>query len=243
MDLAEAKTAPGVLAVITADNAGKLAKGDYNTAKLLGGPEIEHYHQAVALVVAETFEQARAAAALVRIDYQRGEGKYDLHAEQAAAKKPSAEGFGGPPDTAFGDFESGYAKSDVKFDQSYTTPDHSHAMMEPHATIASWQGDELTVWTANQMIDWSRGDLAKTLGIPKEKVRLDSPYIGGGFGGKLFVRADAVLAAIGAKAVKRPVKVALQRPLIFNNTTHRPATIQRIRIGATKIRQDHRDRP
>ena len=87
-----------------------------------------------------------------------------------------------------------------------------------------------------------KGDVAKTLGIPKEKVRLDSPYIGGGFGGKLFLRADAVLAALGAKAAGRPVKVAMQRPLMVNNTTHRPATIQRIRLGCDTRRQDHRDR-
>ena len=105
-------------------------------------------------------------------------------------------------------------------------------MMEPHASIAAWDGDKLTLWTSNQMIAWRTGDLAKTLGIPKENVRLISPFIGGGFGGKLFLRADAVLAALGARAAGRPVKVALQRPLMFNNTTHRPATIQRIRIGA-----------
>jgi xanthine dehydrogenase YagR molybdenum-binding subunit len=81
-------------------------------------------------------------------------------------------------------------------------------------------------------LDWSVGDLAKTLGIPKGNVRLISPYIGGGFGGKLFIRADALLAALGAHAAGRPVKVALTRPMMFNNTTHRPATIQRIRIGA-----------
>jgi xanthine dehydrogenase YagR molybdenum-binding subunit len=103
--------------------------------------------------------------------------------------------------------------------------------MEPHASVAAWDGDKLTVWTANQMINWGVQDMARTLGIPKENVRLVSPYIGGGFGGKLFLRADAVLAALGAKAAKRPVKVALTRPLMFNNTTHRPATIQRIRIG------------
>jgi xanthine dehydrogenase YagR molybdenum-binding subunit len=78
------------------------------------------------------------------------------------------------------------------------------------------------------------GDVAKTLGIPKENVRLISPYIGGGFGGKLFIRADALLAALGARAAGRPVKVALTRPLMFNNTPHRPATIQRIRISATQ---------
>jgi xanthine dehydrogenase YagR molybdenum-binding subunit len=107
-------------------------------------------------------------------------------------------------------------------------------MMEPHATIAAWKGDELTLWTSNQMIDWSRGDMAKTLGIPKEKIRLMSPFIGGGFGGKLFIRSDALLAALGARAARRPVKVNLQRALIINNTTHRPATIQRVRIGASR---------
>jgi xanthine dehydrogenase YagR molybdenum-binding subunit len=106
-------------------------------------------------------------------------------------------------------------------------------MMEPHARIASWAGDEVTLWTSNQMIDWGRTGIAKTLGIPKEKLHLSSPYIGGGFGGKLFPRADAVLAALGSRAVGRPVKVALQRALMINNTTHRPATIQRVRIGAT----------
>ena len=106
-------------------------------------------------------------------------------------------------------------------------------MMEPHASIASWDGDRLTLWTSNQMIAWSAGDVAKTLGIPKDNVRLVSPYIGGGFGGKLFVRSDALLAALGARAAGRPVKVALPRPLMINNTTHRPATIQRIRLGAT----------
>jgi xanthine dehydrogenase YagR molybdenum-binding subunit len=121
----------------------------------------------------------------------------------------------------------------VQFDQTYTTPDQSHAMMEPHATLAAWKGDQLTLWTSNQMIAWSVGDIAATLGLPKEKVRLISPYIGGGFGGKLFIRADAILAALGARMAGRPVKVALARPQIANNTTHRPATIQRIRMGAT----------
>jgi xanthine dehydrogenase YagR molybdenum-binding subunit len=107
-------------------------------------------------------------------------------------------------------------------------------MMEPHASIAAWNGDKLTLWTSNQMIDWSAGDVAKTLGMPKENLRLISPYIGGGFGVKVFVRADALLAALGARAARRPVKVALTRPLMFNNTVHRPATMQRVRIGATQ---------
>ena len=233
MDLGSAKAAPGVIAIVTAENAGKLKKAQRNTANLLGGPKIEHYHQAIALVVAETFEQARAAAQLVQVDYVSADGTFDLAAAKDSAIK-SEPSFGGPADTATGDFAGAFAAAPVKLDETYSTPDHAHAMMEPYASIAAWDGDKLTLWTSNQMIDWSRDDMAQTLGLAKNKVRLISPYIGGGFGGKLWLRADALLAALGARAAKRPVKVALSRPLIFNNTTHRPATIQRIRIGAAQ---------
>ena len=232
INLKSAEAAPGVLAIVTAENAGELSKGEHNTATLLGGPKIEHYHQAIAVVVAETFEQARAASQLVQVQYEPEKGVYDLAAAKESATKPKP-GIGGPADTAFGDFESAFAAAPVQFDAIYTTPDESHIMMEPHASIAAWDGDNLTVWTSNQMIAWGVNDMAKTLGIKKEQIRLISPYIGGGFGGKLFLRADALLAALGARAVRRPVKVALQRPLMINNTTHRPATIQRIRLGAT----------
>jgi xanthine dehydrogenase YagR molybdenum-binding subunit len=231
IELAAARRAPGVLAVVTAQSAGKLGKGNFNTAKLLAGPEVQHYHQAVALVVAETFEQARAAAQLVQIKYAKVKGAYDLAAAKKSATMPSGKD---NKDTKVGDFAGAFAGAPVKLDAAYSTPDQSHAMMEPHASIAAWEGDKLTLWTSNQMIAWSQGDVAKTLGIPKDKVRLVSPYIGGGFGGKLFVRADAILAALGARAAKRPVKVALQRPLMMNNTTHRPATLQRIRLGCER---------
>ncbi|MES3000039.1 MAG: aldehyde oxidoreductase molybdenum-binding subunit PaoC [Pseudomonadota bacterium] len=233
MDLEAARRAPGVITIVTAQSAGPLGKGQYNTAKLLGGPQIDHYHQAVALVVAETFEQARAAAQLVRIDYERAPGAFDLEKGKDGATKPE-EITSGAPDSSVGNFAAAFASAPVQIDGTYTTPDQSHAMMEPHATVAAWSGDQLTIWTSNQMVDWSRGDMARTLGIPKEKVRLVSPFIGGGFGGKLFVRADAVLAALGAKAARRPVKVTLQRALMMNNTTHRPATIQRVRLGAMR---------
>lgn len=229
MELDAARRSPGVLAIVTAENAGPLQKSERNAAALLGGPEISHYHQALALVVAETFEQARAAAGLVKVRYATGKGAYDL----AAAKKAGTNFQKTDPDARVGDFERAYGNAPVTLDATYHTPDQSHAMMEPHATLAAWEGDTLTVWTSNQMIDWGKGDLAKTLGMPKDNVRLISPYIGGGFGGKLFVRSDVLLAALGARAAKRPVKVALSRPQIANNTTHRPATLQRIRLGAT----------
>ncbi|GJD96698.1 aldehyde oxidoreductase molybdenum-binding subunit PaoC [Methylobacterium iners] len=237
MDVAAAWKAPGVLAVLTTLDIPKLGLGKMNTANLFGGAEVQHYHQAIAVVVAETFEQARAASFLIRPDYAPEDGRFDLAAEARSAKPvgaDSAEGSGGGPEDRVGDFEGAFAAAAVKLDETYTTPDETHAMLEPHATIAAWQGDRLTLWTSNQMIAWSKGSVAKILGIPPENVRVDSPYIGGGFGAKLFVRADAVIAALAAKAARRPVKLALTRPLIANNTTHRPATIQRIRIGATR---------
>ncbi|RVI13176.1 xanthine dehydrogenase family protein molybdopterin-binding subunit [Sinorhizobium meliloti] len=227
MDVAAARNAPGVIAVVTSDGVGELKKGKYNTAKLFGGTEIQHYHQAIAVVVAETFEEARAAAALVKVDDAEEKGAFDLAAAKDSAVEPEGGG-----DSGAGDFDAAFEAAPVKLDQIYTTPDQSHAMMEPHASIAAWNGDDLTVWTSSQMIDWWRTDLATTLGIDKDKVHLMSPFIGGGFGVKLFLRADAVLAALAAREAKRPVKVALPRPFLMNNTTHRPATIQRIRIGA-----------
>jgi xanthine dehydrogenase YagR molybdenum-binding subunit len=232
-----AKAAPGVLAIVTTLDTPRLERGMLNAAYLFGGPEIQHYHQAIAVVVAETFEQARAAAALVQVDYARQPGQFDL-AEQAKTAPlvsgSTGEGSAAPAVLRVGDFEGAFAAAPVTVDATYTTPDESHAMMEPHATIAAWEGDRLTLWTSNQMIAWTRGDVARTLGIPAANVRVDSPYVGGGFGAKLFLRADAVLAALGAKAAKRPVKLALTRPLVSNNTTHRPATIQRIRLGAAR---------
>ena len=233
IDSVAAKAAPGVLAIVIASEVGRLGKAKRNTATLFAGPDVEHYHQAVALVVAETFEQATSAAQLVRVQYLKGLGSFDLAAAKASAVKPPA-GDGAPPDTAVGSFATAFARAPVTLDATYTTPDQAHAMIEPHATIAAWSGENLTVWTSNQMIDWAASDLARTLMIPKANLRVVSPYIGGGFGGKLFLRTDALLAALGARAAGRPVKVTLQRPLMFNNTVHRPATIQRIRIGATR---------
>jgi xanthine dehydrogenase YagR molybdenum-binding subunit len=231
MDMSAAKASPGVIAIVTAQNAGKLGKGDFNTARLLGGPHVEHYHQAIALVVADTFEQARAAAHLVQVKYARENGVFDLG---SVKHKATAAKGGGVAETKVGNFTGVFAGAPVQHDGNYTTAYESHMMMEPHASIAAWEGDRLTLWTSTQMVAWAAGDLAKTLGMSKENVHVMSPYIGGGFGTKLFLRSDAVLAALGARAARRPVRVTLQRALIPNNTTHRAATIQRIRIGATR---------
>ena len=231
IDLADAKAAPGVLAVVTYENAGKLGKAKNHTARMLAGPDVQHYDQAVAVVVAETFEQARAATKLLRVTYARGAGKFDLAAAQGTATKPKS----GTPDTAIGDFAGAFAKAPVKLDERYTTPDQSHMMMEPHSTTAAWKDGKLTLWTSNQMLNWAVGDMSQTLLMPKENIHVMSPYVGGGFGSKLWIRSDAVMAALGSRAIGgRPVKLALARPQVMNNTTHRPATIQRLRIGAQK---------
>jgi xanthine dehydrogenase YagR molybdenum-binding subunit len=232
IDLTEAKAAPGVVAVVTHENAGPLGTGEFYVQRFLAAPEVDHYHQAAAVVIAGTFEQARAAASLVRIQYIEDDGIFDLAAQWASAPMAKQGPYGGPTETAVGDFEAAFTAAPVKLDQTYTTPDHAHAMMEPHATIAAWDGAKLTCWTSIQQMNWGTRDLAKALGIRREDVRLVSPYIGGGFGGKGTVQSDLVMAALAARVAGRPVKLALQRPLMFNNTIHRPATIQRIRIGA-----------
>src|SRR6185503_19619006 len=146
-----------------------------------------------------TFEEARAAAARIKVRYAVEPGEYDLEKAKDAAIKPPPQ-FGTEPDSAAGDFAGAFAAAPIKLDATYHTPAQTHAMMEPFATIAAWKGDQLTVWTANQMINWSRSDLAKTLKMDPAKVRVVSPYIGGGFGGKLFLRSDVLLAALGARA-------------------------------------------
>jgi len=227
MDIAAAETAPGVLAVVTAANSTPVKASGFYKTKPLAGPEIQHYHQAIALVVAETFEQARAASALIRVQYERAKGTFDLAAGRAAAERIKDK-----PDIRIGDVDKAMAAAPVTVDRIYTTPDHSHMMMEPHATIARWDGDQLTLWSAQQIIGWAVRDLSAKIGVPKENIRIVTTYIGGGFGGKGSVNSDAVLAALGARKAGRPVKVALSRPQMPNNTTHRPATIQRVRLGA-----------
>lgn len=184
IDTADADAAPGVIGIITTLEVPKPVRSSFNAASLFGGPIIQHYHQAVAIVVAETFEQARAAAALVRIHYDRAPGVFDL--AKAASRATMATEQDKPLANSVGDFAGAFAAAPVKIDQSYSTPDESHAMMEPHATIASWEGEKLTLWTSSQIITRNKGEMVEALGLKPENVRFDSPYIGGGFGAKLF---------------------------------------------------------
>jgi xanthine dehydrogenase YagR molybdenum-binding subunit len=231
IDTRAAEKSPGVVFVLTHRNAPEQGTGNHREAHpVLTGPEVTRYGEPVAFVVAESFEQARAAAYLVDVKYDRAAGKYALRNNLDRARVPRPDD-GQPADSAVGDFAGAFAGAPVQIDVTYTTPLQSHAMMEPHATLAMWDGDKLILHTANQMLNQGQKVIATTLKIPLENVRLISPFIGGGFGGKLWVNADAILAAIASRQLKRPVKIALTRQQIFHVTTHRSDTIQHLRLG------------
>lgn len=227
MDASAARAAPGVAAVITTVDIEPLNRAKSNIARLFGGDTVEHYHQAIAVVVADTLEQARGAASLIEVRYEEIPSTFDM--EDAWQRLQNT----GEPIAHVGDVDAAFDAAPVTLDETYRTASQSHAMMEPHASIVDWSdGGQMTLWTSNQMVEWTRQALATTFNIDADTIRLESPYVGGGFGGKLWLRADAVLAALGSRATGRPVKVALPRPMIFNNATHRSGTIQRLRIAA-----------
>src|SRR6195952_3666274 len=231
IDTRAAEKAPGGALVLTHRNAPSQGTGNHREAHpVLTGPQVTGYGQPVAFVVAESFEQARAAAYLVDVKYDRPSGEYTLrtHLKEAPVPKPSDAP---AADSAVGNFAGAFADAPVQLDVTYTTPLQSHAMMEPHATLAMWDGDKLILHTANQMLNQGQQAIATTLKIPVENIRLISPFIGGGVGGKLWGAADAILAAIASRKLKRPVKIALTRQQIFHVTTHRSDTIQRLRLA------------
>ena len=233
IDTRAAETSPGVHLVLTYHNAPEQGTGTHSMANpVLTGPEVAFHGQPVAFVVADTFEQARAGAYRVRVDYDRAPAETTLHGNLAEAHTPKRGN--AAPDSAVGDFAAAFAAAPVQLDVTYTTPMQSHAMMEPHATLAAWDGDKLTLHTANQMLNRGQASVARTLKMPEANVRLISPFIGGGFGAKLAVEADAILAAIAARQLQRPVKVALTRQQVFAVTTHRADTIQRVRLGTDR---------
>ena len=174
--------------------------------------------------MAETFEQALAAVALVQPRYAPAFSMCDLGAEKGRLPPPCSKSDSKPDprlSSSRGDFDCAFNEAEVTVEAMYTTPDHSHAMLETHATIAAWNGDKLTLHTAIQMVGWGVRDLAKILGIAKEKIYIVTPNIGCGLGGEGSSLNDAVLASLAAKRIGRSVKVSLQRPLMFNHQAPR----------------------
>jgi len=230
LDTGAAEHAPGVVTVITSKNVPAQDTDSDDAIPQLVGDAVKHYGQPIALVVAHTYEQARSAAALVVAHYETKPGRFSLEAGMPGARKPEDLPFA-KADTSKGDFEAAFAAATHKLDVTYTTPFQDHAAMEPHATVATWDGDALSVQSSNQMPTPGKKVLAATFGIEPGNVRLRSAYVGGGFGSKLDVQPDAILAAIGAKVTGQPVKVVLTRQQLFHVVGHRTNTIQRVRFG------------
>ena len=239
IDTAAAERAQGVLLVMTHKNAPKQgawgpldAKDRYARASpQLASDQVEHYGQAVAFVVAQSFEQARSAARLIKIRYEAQPGEYELAPNLAKAEKPQDKG-DDKTDSLVGNFEPAFAAAAVKVDARFTTPFHIHAQMEPHATLAYWKDGRVVLHCSSQLLESAQKAVAATLQIAPENVRIVSRYIGGGFGGKLPIYGDVMLSAMAARQLGRPVKTALTRQQMFHFTTHRSDTIQRVRLGA-----------
>jgi len=165
IDAAQAQVAPGVLLIWTYKNAPAQAEPSPNTVPQLKSAEITHYGEAIAVVVAETFEQARSASLLIKVEYETADGAYDIAEATGLAKKPPEGMF--KPDSGAGDFDVNFASAPVQLDVTYTTPIQSQAMMEPHASMAYWENDSLIIHTANQLLSPAQQIIAETLQSPR----------------------------------------------------------------------------
>jgi xanthine dehydrogenase YagR molybdenum-binding subunit len=232
IDAKEAQSLAGVLLVLTHENAPRV-KADAGDRKLqvLQGPVVFYDRQPVALVVADTFERATDAASRVRLSYDRKQPATTMSSPGAVTYAPP-QANQNPADTARGDFAGAFASAAVKLDNTYVTPTEFHNPMEPHATLAMWSGDQLTVFDASQGVFSRRASIAKILGVPDANVRVVSKFVGGGFGSKGGTNPHHILAALAAKVTGRPVKIVLTRPQMFGGFGNRPRTEQRVRIGA-----------
>lgn len=237
IDTREAEQAPGVIAVFTPKNAPKVFKpsNDFMKSKIyearlpLSDNKVHYAGQIIGLVVADTFERARHAAHLVKV-------KYDIQTPIVEAKKAVFKE--APPQMGEefkfvkGDFAAGMASAATKLEATYTTSTELHAPMEPHAIIAHWQEDALTVYEPSQWVAISQRTYAELFGLPSEKVRVIIPYLGGAFGCKAFPWPHGILTAAAARQIKRPLKVVMSRRQMTANTGHRSETEQKVRLAA-----------
>lgn len=240
IDAGEAEGLPGVLYIMTHENAmrlpqetkaGKVSPPIGRVLSLLQDDQVHYNNQPVAVVVAETFEAAREAGARLRIEYERTPAQLDFE-EAKQHTHPPEKVLTQKPDTQRGDLQAGLLSGSARIDVTYRTPVENHNPIEPHATIAAWDGDHLTLYDSTQYMKGVQRTVAGTLGIPEDKVTALCPYVGGGFGCKGSVWSHVVLAAMAAKGVGRPVKLVLDRNQMFGPVGARPVTDQRMRLAA-----------
>lgn len=233
VDAEAARTAPGVLLVMTHDNAPRVnaAKQQDNDPllPLLQDDRVHFNRQPVALVIAETPEQARDAASRMRIEYAQQRAFTSF--EEAPVREPK-QFLGEDLQYERGDPEKAFDEAEVRIERTYGTPVHHHNPIEPHATIAQWDGGKLTVYDSTQFISGVRRRLAHVFDIEEEDVRVICRFVGGGFGCKGTAWAHVPLAAMAAKALQRAVRIELPRALMYGFTGFRPRTEQRMSLGA-----------
>ena len=233
MDTAAADAMPGVVKVFTHRNTPRLDPKVGRILSLLQDDVVHYNGQPIALVVADTLEHATDAAHRVTATYTRATPATDMRAHAGQAYAPSSS-YGRKPDAVTGNIAAGLAAAEAMVTSTYTTPIENHNPMEPHATIAAWEGDKLTVYDATQYVVGDRDAVAKTLGIPAENVRLVSYFIGGGFGCKGSMWSHVPLAAMAAREVGKPVKLVLTRRQMYGPVGARPQTEQKITLGAKR---------
>ena len=244
IDRSRAEKIPGVLAVITHENAPKMKKPPLfspsggsdaagSEAPVLNTDEIFWNGQPVAMVVAETLDAADYAASLVDVQYNAKTPNLSFEAAKPHASVPK-QVMGEEPEVKKGDAEGALANAEFKVDHLYTTPRYNHNAIEPHATTAVWHDGKLTVYDATQFTRGVKDSLAKMLSVAKDDVRVLAPFVGGGFGGKGSMWAHVPLCALAAKVVDRPVKLALSREGVFHIVGGRTPSEQRVALGADK---------
>jgi xanthine dehydrogenase YagR molybdenum-binding subunit len=232
IDASTALGLPGVVAVVTHENAPRLADTSDRELAILQAGEVAFRGQYVAAVLAETLETARYAASLVRVSYDERPHDVELRADRDDLYAPERVNPSYPTDTEEGDFGRQFSSAAVTLDETYTTPMEHNNPMEPHATVALWEAGELTLYESTQGPHRVRQTIAQVFGLDRDRVRVIAPYVGGGFGSKV-PHANTILAALAAQMVEgSPVKFALTRQQMFSGVGYRTPTIQRIRLGA-----------
>jgi xanthine dehydrogenase YagR molybdenum-binding subunit len=246
VDTSAADGMPGIVKVLTHLNAPELKPTpkpsmiDLSTlaagtlVNYLNTDEVMFDGQPVAVVVAESLEQAQAAADLVRVEYDPLPADLDFEAGRSGAALVKSPPIGVKLGGKKGDAEEALRAAEVKVDLTFNTPEQTHNALEPHSTTAVWDGDLLTLYDGTQSIDWFQTHLAKKFGVPKNNVRIVAPFVGGAFGGKGSVWAGTVLAIMAARVVDRPIRLMLTREGVYRTVGGRTASTQRLALGADR---------
>jgi xanthine dehydrogenase YagR molybdenum-binding subunit len=240
IETSAARALPGVIAVLTHENAPRIAPLDDQDLAVFQSDAVAYRGQFVAAVVAETLETARQAASLVAVRYEEQPHDVELRADRSDLYKPEYVPQKAAPfyaaDSAQGDIEAALAAAPVSLDHTYTTPAEHHNPLEPHTTLAVWSddgnGESVTVYDTCQGVDIRLNDIATAFGLSPERVRVIAPYVGGGFGSRGFTHPYAILAVMAARVAGRPAKLAQTRQQMFGPVGYRSPTIQRVRLGA-----------